>query len=70
MSNFYLWTIYDRPSDYPDSFVARKFIVDRPTDEVIVRDTLAEVREAIGSRALVRIERSPSDDPKIVEVWL
>jgi hypothetical protein len=69
MSNFYLWTIYDRPSDYPESFVARKFIVS-PTDEVIVRDTLAEVREAIGSRALVRIERSPLDDPKIVEVWL
>lgn len=69
MSNFYLWTIYDRPSDYPESFVARKFIV-LPTDEVIVRDTLAEVREAIGSRALVRIERSPLDDPKIVEVWL
>jgi hypothetical protein len=70
MSNFYLWTIYDRPVDYPNSFVARKFIVDRPTDEVIVRDTLAEVRKAIGWRALVRFERHPDNDPKIIEHWI
>lgn len=63
-----LWTIYARPTDYPQSFVARRFQLDKPTNEVIVRDTLEEVRAALPP-GLHRMERHPSDDPVIVEVW-
>lgn len=70
MTNFYLWTIYDHPTDYPNSYVARQFVCDRPTDKVIAKDTIEELREAIGSENLARFERSPFDDPKIVEVWV
>jgi hypothetical protein len=40
MSNFYLWTIYKHPKDYPDSYVARKFVGETPTNEVIVSKRL------------------------------
>lgn len=67
-----IWTIYDHPKDFPDSFVARKFIGYEPTKEILVAGTLPEIRQVIkkSSGKLHRIHRSPDDDPKIVESWL
>ncbi len=31
-----IWAVYDQPSDYPKNFVARKFICEKPTTEVII----------------------------------
>lgn len=67
-----LWTIYEKPSDYPDLFVARMFVGDKPTALVLLGKTLDEVREAL-SRAhpgMCCMPRDPRDDPKIVETWL
>lgn len=63
------WTIYDHPKDYPDKFVARKFVLDKPTDETITGNTLDEVRRKL-PRGLVRFNRHETDDPVIVETWL
>lgn len=70
-----MWTVYKRPRDYHDHFVARKFsmITGRATDEVLVRDSLHSVRHAVAERmdnGGVCIERSPDDAPVIVETWL
>ena len=67
-----IWTIYDHPSDFPDSFVARKFIGYEPTKEILVAGTLQETRKIIQNLAgkQHRIARSSDDDPKIVESWL
>ena len=63
-----VWTIYSSPSDFPGRFVARKFVLDQPTAEHVVGDTLEAVRRAIPP-GLYRIPREPHDDPVIVEIW-
>jgi hypothetical protein len=65
-----LWTLYDHPRDFPDCFVARRFELDRPTSHVMTAPTLEALRNAMQHLGLVRIERSPEDDAKIIEVWL
>jgi hypothetical protein len=64
-----IWAIYNSPKDYPGKFVARRWELTTPTDEVIVADTLDEVRERLplGLRCL---DRHSGDDPVIVETWL
>lgn len=72
----YMWTVYDHPTDMPDKFVARLFAIARlsptpsPTETVIVADALDDLRGAMRKRGLTCLARDPSDDPKIVEVWL
>jgi hypothetical protein len=70
-----MWTVYDRPADYPNSFVARKFEVSsggelRPTADMIVAPDLGNIRRVLANRGLTCITRSLDDDPKIVETWL
>ncbi|CAB3754123.1 hypothetical protein [Paraburkholderia humisilvae] len=64
-----IWVIYDKPSDIPDWFVARKWFLDRPTSELRLGRTLDEVRAKLPA-GLYRLPRDPSDDAKIVESWI
>ena len=70
-----MWVVYDHPLDMPDRFVARRWLTlpnNRPTQEVLTADKLDDLRYAI-QRAMpgaVRLDRSPDDDAKIMEVWL
>ena len=64
-----LWTIYKHPLDYPDKFIARKFVLDKPTPEIRIGNTLEEVRELL-PRGLTRFERNPNDESTIVEIWM
>lgn len=63
-----LWTVYESPIDLPGRFVARKWLLDRPTNELLQDKTLDGLREKL-PQGLMRMERSPQDDPKIVETW-
>lgn len=68
-----MWTVYDHPTDFPDSFVARRFEIRGdvcPTNEFFLAKTLPEVREAMRKRGLFCLPRDGGDDPKIVETWL
>jgi hypothetical protein len=72
-NNLEIWTIYDHPLDYPNGFVARKFLLDQPTDEAVYAPTLDEAQKVIKQLSpiqLTRIERLPQDHPNIVEAWL
>lgn len=64
-----LWTIYKHPSDYPNEFVARKFILDKPTSEIKTSDTIETLRLLL-PMGLTRVERNDGDDPVIVETWM
>lgn len=64
-----IWTVYENPRDYPGMFVARKFILDKPTDDVQVAPTLEGLRDRLPS-GLTCLTRHPTDDPCIVETWL
>lgn len=61
--------VYKKPSDYPDKYVARLWNLDKPTEVVIIKDTLAEVRSVIPA-GFFRLAPSVGDDPVIVETWI
>lgn len=75
MSALAMWTVYDHPADYPDKFVARRFEVDRTgprvTDSIIIADDIETIRDVLQFEMhLVKLMRSPEDDPVIMETWL
>jgi hypothetical protein len=68
-----MWTIYDHPRDHPEVFVARRWEVrdePTPTSELMISGDLEYIREQMRARGLYCLERSPDDDPKIIETWL
>jgi hypothetical protein len=68
-----MWTIYDHPTDYPDCYVARQFLVGRETsitDNVLVSTDIDQLRQTLMNAGLTCLTRNESDDPKIVETWL
>lgn len=69
ISKFPMICIYDCPDDYPDSFVARVWDMDRPTRLVAMADTLEEIRAKI-PKDMHCIPRTEQDEPCIVEVWI
>jgi hypothetical protein len=68
-----MWTIYDRPSDHPYSYVACHWGVtsgDIATQHQIFSDNLQWLRAHMMGLGLVRLLRHDEDDPSIVESWL
>lgn len=72
MTGLAIWTVIERPSDYPDEFIARKWIcVDGlavATPQIVTGPTLQSVRDQIPA-GLYCFPRAPEDDPNIVESW-
>ena len=67
-----IWTVYERPLDHPEQFVARRWVATPqpvPTDEVLFAHDLDDLRQKMPS-GLVRMPRQPGDDPVIVETWI
>lgn len=68
-----LWTIYEKPADYPLGFVARRFEVHTghavATLDAHYGSTLASVREKLPP-SLYAIARCAGDDPCVVETWI
>lgn len=65
-----IWVVYDRPKDYPNEFVARRFQNMMPTEEKYTAADLKSVREYLARKGLSRLDRMPGDDKVIVETWL
>ena len=67
-----LITVYDSPDDYKGKYVARIFDVIKPTQFVIVKNSLADIRKDIKKvfPYMVPIARSPEDVPSVVETWM
>lgn len=69
-----VWTVYDKPRDYPHDYVARCFVVSngtsRPSANVIVGKSLSEVRAYLHQAGLVCLMRSEGDEAQIIETWL
>ena len=68
-----MWTVYQNPSDYPGSWVARVWTVSAGgppvPGPVVVASSLDAVRDALPP-GLYRVPAAPGDDPAIVESWL
>ena len=69
-----MWVIYDRPADYPTSYVARKWLIHAgrhaPTDEMLLDADLEALRAKMTGWGLTRLRPDPRDDPVIVESWI
>ena len=59
-----LWVVYCRPIDFPSTVAGAV-----PTPDVLTAETLAALRDAAPA-GLVTLDRSPGDDPVIVECWV
>lgn len=75
------WTIYERPSDFPTQYVARKWTtaggVIMSSDDFFAHADLDAVRRFVVETSAketgsypVRFPRSPQDDAVILETWL
>lgn len=69
-----MWTVYERPKDYACGFVARLFEITGPepkaTHFALKSIELEPIREKLTRAGLVKLTRSPEDEPQIVESWL
>lgn len=66
-----IWVVYDHPKDFPNNFVARLWVGERPTDTMMICPDLERLRDEINRRgATVKLMRHADDDPKILETWL
>lgn len=63
-----IWVVYDSPADFPGQFVARKWLNDAATSEVLQADSLQALRELLPA-GLYCLPRSQEDDAVIVESW-
>jgi hypothetical protein len=71
------WPIYNSPPDTPAKFVARRYELDKSTDDVFADDDIDKVRGWIKEQSrsqnqgsLTCLPRSVRDDPVIMELWL
>lgn len=71
-----MWVVYRHPSDYPDSYVVRQWVIPRDGSQpraeflpAVVAATLADARLAVPF-GLTRLPRYDADDRAIEEVWL
>jgi hypothetical protein len=69
-----MWVVYDHPADFPNTFVARRFLISAagsvPCDDVIVSPDLDGIRMVLAAEGLTMLGRDPGDDPVIMETWL
>lgn len=73
MNALELWTVYDRPADFPSSAVARHWLVGpdgaASSDGLLIAPSLDLLRAMLPA-GMVVIPRDERDDPAIVETWL
>jgi hypothetical protein len=70
-----IWTVYDRPGDYPDGYIARMFEAasgsgDSIATSLTLAGQLAGIRQVLAKAHLIRLDRKPDDAPQVVESWL
>jgi hypothetical protein len=68
---FDMWVVYRYPNDYPNKYVARKWVGNDPLEDgLLITDTLDEIRDQMVEAGRIRLNRSPTDPAVIVEVWI
>jgi hypothetical protein len=69
-----VWTIYERPLDWPDGYVARRFESSKggyvATASELRCGDLDKLRDVFEGAGLVSMTPAVEDDPDIVETWM
>ena len=68
-----LWTVYEKPLDHPQGFVARRFESGKgfhgPTMDTVTGE-LEDIRAIFRLAGLIKLDRDVEDEPQIVETWV
>lgn len=72
-----LWTIFNKPADHRLGYVARRFELNKPTDDFKFCDHYEQARawvfensEEKGNGVPMCLNREPLDHPSVVETWI
>jgi hypothetical protein len=71
-----MWTLYERPADYPQGYVARRWVIGEgtyaPTSDAFFGATLEEVTDFFDRcyPDLFYLPRQDGDEAQIVGTWL
>ena len=66
-----MYAVYRNPANYPGKYVARLYDVDKPTNIVIIKDTLEEMQEYFDQKtSFIYFRRGAGDVPELVGVWV
>lgn len=65
-----IWVVYDHPSDWPTYFVARQWVGETATGNMMMDTDLERLRDKLEGLGLVHLDRMDGDDPVILETWL
>jgi hypothetical protein len=68
-----IWTVYNRPDDYPNGYIARMSESHRGGEATATDLTLTGerdgLRQVLAKARLIRLDRKPDDAPQVVETW-
>lgn len=64
------WTIYQNLPSYANKFVALKFVTSIRTDELIVKDSLEEIRDIMEQEGRKKVEPQEGEETTVVEMWV
>lgn len=69
------YTVFERPTDYPDHYVCRVFhaVNGRPVPEAepyMVTSDIVPIRDRMEELGFVVMERFGAEHPSMVEVWM
>jgi hypothetical protein len=70
-----MWTLYERPKEFPSMYVLREWIVTGPgaplqLPGVFLARDIEVLRSQMIDKGLTCLPRSVADDPSIVECWI
>jgi hypothetical protein len=69
-----MWVVYHRPTDFPTTYVARRWECRRDgpvaSSDIIESDSLESVRAALDHMGLTCLSPDQSDERRLQEVWL
>lgn len=67
------WVIYDHPTDMPEVFVARAWLIRGvslyPTEQTMIDTDIEAIRDQLRAKGLTRIKEG-GPDPVVIESWL
>lgn len=77
MNTLYIYTVYNKPKDYPEiPYVVRRFAIEPGGNVTAEKDIyhinteLDSVRTFLTRLGLINLGRQPDDEPHIVESWV
>ena len=64
-----IWAVFDRPNEHPNSYAARRFLNNTPTDDFILSHSIEEVEQALTDKGLIEV-KFESENPEVTQVWI